>query len=117
MDAYPPELVAHETPLLLVSGLGSPERWADADSSDAYSYPQLLQNGSRVTSAVVPVTTPAGELLLDYFLKNNSSGIWAGRTTERLKTQTPAWRVRPVGRVSFFICPLPECEAVMFRFN
>jgi hypothetical protein len=94
MDAYPPELVTHETPLLIVSGLGSPER-----HSPPATYPQLEQNGSLVACAVAPVTTPAGELLLDCFLKTDCSGIWAARPTERQKPQAPAWRIRAVGRV------------------
>lgn len=110
MDAYPPELVAHETPLLLVSGLGAPELYADLESDARYSYPLLAENGTRVASTVPPVTTPAGELLLGQFLKADSSGIWAGRTAEKLKSQTPAWRIRAVGRVFIYIPLLSKCE-------
>lgn len=99
MDAYPPELVAHETPLLLVSGLGTPEQHLDVDAHSTYGYPQLAENGARVTSSAPPVTTPAGELLLLHFLRADSAGIWSGRTADKLKSQTPAWRVRAVGRV------------------
>lgn len=99
MDAYPPELVAHETPLLLVSGLGPPELHSGADVRPDYSYPQLTENGARVVSSVPPVATPAGELLLLHFMQADSSGLWAGRTTDKLKSQTPAWRIRAVGRV------------------
>lgn len=99
MDAYPPELVAHEAPLLLVSGLGAPEDLPDADVRPAYSYPQLVENGARVTSSVPPVTTPAGELLLLHFMRADSSGVWAGRVTDKSKSQTPPWRIRAVGRV------------------
>lgn len=104
MDAYPPELVAHEAPLLLVSGLGAPEQHADAD--ETYSYPQLAENGTRVASAVPPVTTPAGALLLEHFLKADSGGVWTGRpSAEKQKTPAPAWRIRAVGRV----CRRSEC--------
>lgn len=99
MDAYPPELVAHETPLLLVSGLGTPEEHLGVEARSTYGYPQLAENGTRVTSSVPPVTTPAGELLLLHFLRADSAGIWAGRTADKLKSQAPAWRVRAVGRV------------------
>lgn len=99
MDAYAPEFVTHETPLLLVSGLGAPEEHSDVDTTPAYSYPQLAENGARVTSSVPPVTTPAGELLLLHLLQVDSAGIWAGRTADKLKSQTPAWRIRAVGRV------------------
>ncbi|KAI5839974.1 Gryzun, putative trafficking through golgi-domain-containing protein [Morchella snyderi] len=102
MDAYPPELVTHETPLLIVSGLGAPERHSPPPPPSP-AYPLLEQNGSLIACAVPPVTTPAAELLLDCFLMADCSGIWTARpalspAAERQRPQTPAWRIRAVGR-------------------
>ncbi|KAG0640099.1 Gryzun, putative trafficking through golgi-domain-containing protein [Tuber brumale] len=90
MDAYPTEFITHETPLLILSGLGEPE-------TEAPVYPLLEEGGFKISSELPPVTTSAGAQLLECFQRlDASSGVWAGRT-ERL-AKSPAFRIRAVGR-------------------
>jgi len=91
MDAYPAEFLTHETPLLVLSGLGEPE-------IETPAYPLLEDGGFKTSSELPPVTTSAGAQLLEYFQRlDASSGVWAGRA-ERI-AKSPAFRIRAVGRV------------------
>lgn len=91
MDAYPTEFTTHETPLLVLSGLGEPD-------TETPAYPLLAESGFQVFSEIPPVTTSAGLQLLECFLRvDASSGFWAGRSERAAKN--PVFRIRAVGRV------------------
>ncbi|PWW77011.1 hypothetical protein C7212DRAFT_357436 [Tuber magnatum] len=90
MDAYPTEFITHETPLLILSGLGEPEAQTPA-------YPLLEEGGFKTSSELPPVTTSASVQLLECFQRfDASSGVWSGRA-ERL-AKSPAFRIRAIGR-------------------
>ncbi|KAI5780547.1 Gryzun, putative trafficking through golgi-domain-containing protein [Geopyxis carbonaria] len=92
MDVYPEEYITHEAPLLVVSGLGSPERhWTIPP------YP-LLENGPCVTSSLPSITAPIADHLIDYFNKNDAAGMWCGRPERGVKGTRPVFRIRTVGR-------------------
>jgi hypothetical protein len=93
MDVYPPEFISHEAPLLIVSGLGSPDKY-----SEIPPYP-LLESGPLVSSELPPVTTEPAPQLLDCFLRSDATGIWAGRPERGVKGTPPVFRIRAVGRV------------------
>jgi len=94
MDVYPQELITHEAPLVVVSGLGAQER-----HSEIPPYP-LLNNGFHVSCDLPPVTDDTAERLADYFQKSDSTALW-GRRGERggKGSQPPVFRIRLVGRV------------------
>lgn len=94
MDAYPQELITHEAPLVVVSGLGARER-----HSEIPPYP-LLNNGFHVFCDLPPITDDTAERLVDYFQKNDATGLWGRRGERGAKgPQLPVFRIRLVGRV------------------
>jgi hypothetical protein len=96
MDAYPIELITHEAPLLLLSGLGGKEKYTEIPQ-----FP-LLNQGPLVASHLPSLTDETSERLLEFFLKQDVTGIWGRRPEAGLKiNQRPVFRVRAVGRVCF----------------
>lgn len=97
MDAYPPDYIFHNLPLVILSGLGSADNRPQHGS--IASYPLLDEKGLRITSALLPVTGSSAEQLLRTFLEADASkGCWNGRS-DREKTGTMGFRVKEVGRV------------------
>ena len=86
MDGYAPAYVAHNVPLLVVSGLGpSPQNAADLEG-----------DGFRITSEVPPVQTEDAQSLLRYFLNGSANGLaWTGRE----HTGKNKFKIKTVGRV------------------
>lgn len=94
MDVYPEEYFAAPTPVLILSGLGS-----SASHTVLPPYP-LLENGTLICCDQPPVTSPAGEELLQGFLHTNNSTEWIG-TSKRggRPLSSVAYKVEVVGRV------------------
>jgi hypothetical protein len=86
MDGYAPAYVAHNVPLLVVSGLGS---WPHEAST--------LENGAiRVASEIPPVESEDAQVLLRHF-KDNDAGNLAWNAREY--SGRNKFRVKIVGRV------------------
>jgi hypothetical protein len=86
MDGYAPAYVAHNVPLLIVSGLGL----------TAQNPPELEGDGFRITSEVPPVQTEDAQVLLQYFLKGSANGLaWNSRE----HTGRNKFKIKTVGRV------------------
>jgi len=84
MDGYPPAYVAHNLPLLVVSGLGSAQE------------EPASKNGTRITSEVPSVETEDAETLLRHLKQSDASNLpWNGRE----HTGRNKFRVKAVGRV------------------
>jgi len=85
MDGYPPAYIAHNLPLLIVSGLGSVQETSASKS------------GTRITSEIPPVDTEDAERLLRHFKRSDASDLsWNGR--EHIGRNK--FRVKVVGRVT-----------------
>jgi len=94
MDVYPQELITHEAPLVVVSGLAARER-----HSEIPPYP-LLKNGLHIPCDLPPITGDTAEHLADYFQKNDATGLWCQRGERGAKGPQPSvFRIRLVGRV------------------
>lgn len=94
MDAYPQELITHEAPLLVISGLGAPESY-----SEIPAYP-LINAGPHIFSDLPPLTDEPAERLAEYFHKSDATGLWGKRPDRGAKAaQHPVFRIRLVGRV------------------
>jgi hypothetical protein len=86
MDGYAPAYVAHNVPLLVVSGLGS----AQQDRAD------LSIEGVRIASEVPPVESEDAQVLLRHFKDSDADGLpWNGREYSGRKK----FKVKIVGRV------------------
>lgn len=86
MEGYPPAYVAHNLPLLIVSGLGPVP-----DESSA------SKDGTRITSEIPTVETEDAETLLRHFKESDASDLaWNGRE----HTGRNKFRVKTVGRVN-----------------
>ena len=95
MEAYPPGFVAHNFPLIVLSGLSSLPPY----DHEQDSYPLLEERGTKVTSELPPVTGSTADELLGIFLKLDAQdAAWNGRPG-RGKMGTMGFRVKAVGRV------------------
>jgi hypothetical protein len=103
MDVYPPDYLAHNLPLIVLSGLASSSLDAEPAS---YNYPLLQENGIRVASNLPPVDSPNAGPLLRYFLELDASHTpWSARTSKDA-VGSMRFRVKVVGRVGqdpFFV--------------
>lgn len=95
MDAYPQDYVAHNLPLILLSGLGV----ADADLSQTASYPLLHENAFRITSDLPHVTGSDAELLRRTFLDADASKSHWNARHDKEPQYNIRFRVKEAGRV------------------
>ena len=95
MDAYPPEYVAHNLPLVVLSGLGDKSKLRNIQRTH-----RLLQgSGTPIDSEIPTVTGECAERLLQEFLKADASDApWNSRPVKSRGNLT-GFRVRAVGRV------------------
>lgn len=96
MDAYPPEYVAHNLPLVVVSGLGSiPELESIPAVHDV-----LPGRGATTISSELPqITGERADQLLEEFLNSDGRDApWNGRPGSR-RGGLIGFRLRAVGRV------------------
>lgn len=86
MDGYPPAFVAHNVPLVVISGLGS-----------THDQVRAHENGIRISSELPLVESEDAEALLKHFKTGDASDLaWNGREhSGRNKL-----RVKSVGRVA-----------------
>lgn len=85
MDGYPPAYVAHNLPLLILSGLGSAQQET------------VSKDGIRISSEIPPVENEDAETLLRYFRGSDALDLaWNGRE----HTGRNKFRVKSVGRVA-----------------
>lgn len=104
MDAYPRDYITHNLPLILLSGLGSP----DEGLLQTASYPLLHENGSRITSDLPPVTGSNAEQLKRTFLDADASKArWNGRQ-DKDRLYSIGFRVKEAGRVGQHVPVLSE---------
>ena len=113
MEAYPKDYIAHNLPLIILSGLGS----ADEDASQTASYPLLHENGFRITSDLPPVTGSNAEQLKHSFLDADASNApWNGRH-DKDRLHNTGFRVKEAGRVGQHVPVLKEllhrCAEIM----
>jgi hypothetical protein len=86
MDGYTPAYVAHNIPLLAVSGLGSPPEGDTATK----------EVGTRITSHIPAVESADAQVLLRYFTASDARGLaWNAREHDGRNK----FRVKTVGRV------------------
>jgi hypothetical protein len=86
MDRYAPAYVAHNVPLLVVSGLGSPPK----DDTN------LKVGGARIISEIQSVDSDDAQALLRHFKDSDASNlVWNGREDNGRNN----FRVKVVGRV------------------
>ncbi|KAF2808509.1 uncharacterized protein BDZ99DRAFT_572364 [Mytilinidion resinicola] len=95
MDAYPPEYIAHNLPLIVLSGLGStPELEAIPPVQDVL----LGRRSTPISSELPPVTGQRADQLLQEFLSTDARDAAWNNVTETRKGAVRGFRIRPVGR-------------------
>lgn len=96
MEAYPEHYIAHNLPLILLSGIGHAEN--AAPESPERSRTLLQEGGFRIRTDVPPLTDPASENLLRKFLSFDST--IHGNTKDLSTRDKPgAFKIKRVGRV------------------
>ena len=98
MDAYPPDSLAHNYPLIVLSGLSPPTSSSRLDDPAAQE-PNLDDESPQITSQLPIVTSRSAKQLRDYFLQEAvSDSAYNGRSESRSAGST-AFRIKVVGRV------------------
>ncbi|KAI9735233.1 MAG: hypothetical protein M1834_001823 [Cirrosporium novae-zelandiae] len=78
MDAYPPDYITHNLPLIVLSGL-TPDREL-TDDANAASYPLLYEKGARVTCELPPLEgRTADRIKQTFFEADASNASWNSR--------------------------------------
>lgn len=95
MEAYPSAFVAHNVPLVILSGLVS----QPPHVHEQVPYPFLQENGIKITSDLPPVIGASAEELLGIFLELNAQdAAWNGRPG-RGKMGTMGFKIKAIGKV------------------
>ncbi|KAI9758139.1 MAG: hypothetical protein M4579_003171 [Chaenotheca gracillima] len=98
MDAYPEQFLAHNLPLIILSGLDGDHAQSTQDVEGS-SYPLIGETGPRINDESPPVATPTAKELLQCFLKADARGApWNGKTGERGQTPSIGFRIKGTGR-------------------
>lgn len=99
MEAYPPDYIAHNLPLVLLSGLES----AAAETPIAEKSRQYLGDGGfRIRADLAPVHHPLKDDLRATLLSYDCTAApWHSQSTDKTE-QPPAFKIRSVGRAYTF---------------
>jgi trafficking protein particle complex subunit 11 len=96
MEAYPEHYIAHNLPLIILSGISYAEN--TAPESPERSRNLLQEGGFRIRTDVPPLTDPTSEKLLRKFLTFDST--FHGNTKDASTRNRPgAFKIKRVGRV------------------
>ena len=103
MDDYPSDYVAHNLPLILLSGLGpEPEKQTDNTSesqSGPEPYPLLKENAIQIFSDFPLLTDSTATIVLNALLSQDASDtIWSSEK-EKERSSGTRLRIKRVGRV------------------
>ena len=96
MDSYPPDLVSHNVPLVVLSSLGSP----DIQESEKHAGSDILREGGFRIRVDHPAV--AGDLatnLLQAFFSHNSTNTSSTTSFPVAKDACGPFKIRNVGRV------------------
>lgn len=111
MDDYPPDYVAHNLPLILLSGLGpEPEEQADASvetQPGQEPYPLLKENAIQIFSDFPVLTDSTATAVLNALLSQDASDTAWNSVKENARSSGTRLRIKRVGRVgqhAFQIC-------------
>jgi trafficking protein particle complex subunit 11 len=97
MDAYPTDYIAHNLPLILISGLEE-DNEDDAGTLKA-EYPLLLEKGPRIFSDISSVGGDVVDRLRQAFLEEDASHApWNSRSHVKQPSGI-GFRLKSIGRV------------------
>ncbi|PGH15836.1 hypothetical protein AJ79_02217 [Helicocarpus griseus UAMH5409] len=103
MDAYPPDYVGHNLPLILLSGLGfepypDPQDNSTAAQDDGAEYPLLRAHGIEIFSDFPLLTDSTAEKVLNALLSEDATGRPWNAKSEGLRSGAVGYRIKRVGR-------------------
>lgn len=97
MEAFPEDYIAHNLPLILLSGIGHD---GQAPSGSSERSRNLLQEGGfRIRTDLPPLADSASEHLLQTFLSFDSTNHISKSKDVPVKDDAGAFRIKRVGRV------------------
>lgn len=97
MEAYPDDYIAHNLPLILVSGLANNDNNDDQLQSE---YPLLEQTGTLVESDFPLLDSSPANDLRDAFLDYDAYGARWRASADAGRSNSIASRIKMTGRVS-----------------
>ncbi|ODH49704.1 hypothetical protein GX48_04229 [Paracoccidioides brasiliensis] len=115
MDAYPPDYVDHNLPLILLSGLGSdPNPESDPQGSNSphagAEYPLLRDDGIEIFSDFPLLTDSTAERVLNVLLSQDAAGRPWNSKSEGLGAGAVRFRIKRVGRT--YTLPPHKCQTL-----
>lgn len=97
MEAFPEDYIAHNLPLILLSGIGDDE---EGVAEPAEGSGNLLQDGGfRIRTYIPSLTDPASRDLLQAFLGFNSTSDGFDRRSASTRGSLGAFKIKRIGRV------------------
>lgn len=99
MNQFPVDYVAHNLPLILISGLESAKNGPSEENSKQRGV--LYEGGFRIRTDEPPVRTQVAEYLLQAFLDHDGFEPEATGRVAR-NTDTKLFKIKNIGRVMFY---------------
>jgi hypothetical protein len=115
MDAYPSYYIAHNVPLIVLSGLG-PEHPEEA-KKDGSQFPAFEGNGIRVSSTAPTIETTDATQLLKHFLAADVTRIDQSSRKADRKASDPVFRIKAMGRVGLSISHISSCPERLSTYD
>jgi hypothetical protein len=103
MDAYPPDYINHNLPLVLLSGLEADAK-DESRSAVQVDYPLLAEKGPKVFSDFPPLSGAVAEELRRVLLEEDGSQMpWRAGLASSGNSSSPhiAYCIKSCGRVSY----------------
>ena len=97
MEAFPEDYVAHNLPLILLSGIGHGEQATPGSTERSRNL--LQEGGFRIRTDLPSLTDPASEHLLQTFLSFDSTNRISKSKDVPVKDNPGAFKIKRVGRV------------------
>jgi trafficking protein particle complex subunit 11 len=97
MEAFPEDYVAHNLPLILLSGIGHDEKPASDRTESSRSL--LQEGGFRIRTDLPPVRSKPAEDLLQAFLSFDSTKGGVNGQNASARDSPWAFKIKRVGRV------------------
>lgn len=102
MEAYPPDYIDHNLPLILLSGLGSdpqPDAQDKVIPDGGTEYPPLRDGGVEIFSDFPLLTDSTAERVLNALLSEDATGRPWNSKSDGARAGAVGYKVKRVGRV------------------
>lgn len=107
MEAYPPEYVAHNLPLVVLSGLSPTQELGSKDE-----HREIFGTGTVISSELPPVDNELGQHLLQDFLSGDGAALAWNSEGARSRNNLIGFKFKVIGRVRPTLIVRFECLGI-----